>query len=386
MPEKIDKKIINNAIASYLMIIASWFFLINKSNPYLNNKFVRNHTKSAMIIHLLIILNYIIFISYWFLNNIVVVWYWLNLIIANIIFIFLLFILIYWIYKASKSSEFSIWNIIRSNKHIWLDINNDNKIDEKDKLSIILSHIPFIWYIIWNKYKNNKIENILRLNLFISIIITLIYIIWYSNIVNLLILIYIILIVFTWVNLFSRDELITINLPYYFSPNWKIVLQSNIIKYLINYFKWNFKEFREIVKESKIKKEKQELIEKQEIENLKDFKLAKFTIYIPILNLYLIFNRNNKYKTHIINWLIISLLTIILIILATTSIITSKILILILFPICFWLWKLWNNYYKMPYIYEIYLLLKSIKNIFIRSKKDLDTKRKEVNEVNLKVK
>ncbi|NCO31585.1 hypothetical protein GW891_01940 [bacterium] len=64
MSEKINQKVINNAISAYLMVFISWLFLFNKDNENINNDFVKNHTKSAMTIHLMIILNYIIFVSY----------------------------------------------------------------------------------------------------------------------------------------------------------------------------------------------------------------------------------------------------------------------------------------------------------------------------------
>ena len=67
MSENINNKIINNAVSAYLMLFISWMLLINKSNPYINNDFVKNHTKSSIIIHLMIIINYIVFISYKFL-------------------------------------------------------------------------------------------------------------------------------------------------------------------------------------------------------------------------------------------------------------------------------------------------------------------------------
>ncbi|MDF1682354.1 MAG: hypothetical protein P1U46_00885 [Patescibacteria group bacterium] len=60
---------------------------------------------------------------------------------------------------------------------ISIEINQDTKISEKDKLSIVLSHIPFIGYIIGSKIKSKTIENILKINLFVSIIIFLLLLI-----------------------------------------------------------------------------------------------------------------------------------------------------------------------------------------------------------------
>ncbi len=95
MQENIEQKSINNAISSYLMIIASWFFLINKDNKHINNDFVKKHTKSAIILHLLFILTYVIFIYNWLFKNIIIFSYWLNILIAvciihNIIYTFIL--------------------------------------------------------------------------------------------------------------------------------------------------------------------------------------------------------------------------------------------------------------------------------------------------------
>lgn len=386
MQENVEQKSINNAISSYLMIIASWFFLINKDNKHINNDFVKKHTKSALIIHLLFILTYIIFIYNWLFKNIIILSYWLNIIVADILFIFLFSMLLYGMYKASKSEYFNIWWFLKASRNISLDINNDNKLDEKDKLTIVASYIPFIWYIIWWKYENKQVQNILTLNMFISVIITLIYILWYSNVSTLLILIYIVYSVFVWVNLFTRNELVSINLPYYFSPNWKIELQKNFLIYIKNYISWNFKWLKEIIKEEKDKKETKYKSESININKLEKVKIPEFLIYIPIINLFLLFIRENNNKLHIRNGLIITLISILMLILIFFGYIPSTLLLLLLFPICFGLWKLEIKYYKMPYIYEIFLFIIKMKNLFLKSKQDLKEKHNEVNEVNLKVK
>jgi len=386
MQENVEQKSINNAISSYLMIIASWFFLINKDNKHINNDFVKKHTKSALIIHLLFILTYIIFIYNWLFKNIIILSYWLNIIVADILFIFLFSMLLYGMYKASKSEYFNIWWFLKASRNISLDINNDNKLDEKDKLTIVASYIPFIWYIIWWKYENKQVQNILTLNMFISVIITLIYILWYSNVSTLLILIYIVYSVFVWVNLFTRNELVSINLPYYFSPNWKIELQKNLLIYIKNYISWNFKWLKEIIKEEKDKKETKDKSESININKLEKVKIPEFLIYIPIINLFLLFIRENNNKLHIRNGLIITLISILMLILIFFGYIPSTLLLLLLFPICFGLWKLEIKYYKMPYIYEIFLFIIKMKNLFLKSKQDLKEKHNEVNEVNLKVK
>jgi uncharacterized membrane protein len=60
----IHQKSINNAISAYLMVFISVIFLFNKKNDFLNNHFVKSHTKVAFLIHLSFLINYIIFISF----------------------------------------------------------------------------------------------------------------------------------------------------------------------------------------------------------------------------------------------------------------------------------------------------------------------------------
>jgi len=62
--DDINDKVRINAKSAYLMIFISLMFLLNKTNPYIHNTFVKNHTKTAFFIHLFFLLTYIIFIHY----------------------------------------------------------------------------------------------------------------------------------------------------------------------------------------------------------------------------------------------------------------------------------------------------------------------------------
>lgn len=386
MSENLNQKIINNAVSAYLMLFISWMLLLNKTNSYINNDFVKNHTKSSIVIHLMIILNTLIFLFYKLFWNIVIVDISLNIIIANIIFFLIWIVFINGIYNAISWKEFKIWNFIQKTKWINLDINNDNNFDEKDKLNVLLSHIPFIWFIVWSKINNEKVENIIKLNLFISVIICLIYIFWYDNITSIFVLFYIIFIVFSWVDLYSRDELISIELPYYFLPKWKIILQKVLFKYFLNYFKWDFKKFEDLKNEQFNKAEELKNQDLKYLEKNQDLKLNKNMIYIPILNFIFLLQKENKYSIHIRNGIVISIIMIIILLLIFTSIISSRWIILLAFPICFWLWKINELTYRMPYIYELYRFYKYISNLFSKSKKQIQEKKNEVVELNLKVK
>lgn len=60
--ENLHKKTIANAISAYLLIGINWAFLLNKDNEYINNSFVRSHTKTALFIHVLYVLNIVVFV------------------------------------------------------------------------------------------------------------------------------------------------------------------------------------------------------------------------------------------------------------------------------------------------------------------------------------
>ena len=392
MPElnkNITEKIKGNAISAYLMIFISWLFLLNKVNPDINNSFVKSHTKTAMLIHLWFLITYIVFISNAVFAWYSFMWFWINNIITDIIYIWLLFLLITWIYKAKNSETFNISkNLNISKTKNILDIDWNWKVTEKEKITILLSYVPFIGFINFWKYSNNKtIQTWVRLNIIITLLISILFISWYINLATLLSLVYIIFITFIWINLFARDELISINLPEIFSPSNIYLWLINIKDYLKNYFKSDaFKEYKEIkdINTKKIKNE--ELKNEKALNSKKELKLPKFLIYIPFINLIFLVFRDTKYNFHIINGLIITLLFIISIWLSFTWYFNTNLDILLIIPILFWIWFV--NYklaYKIPLIFDIYLLFKKILSIFSSSSKKLKEKKEEEKEINLKV-
>jgi len=388
--KNLSKKTIWNATSAYLMIFLSWFFLINKENPEINNSFVKSHTKTAILIHLWFIITYIIFISNWIFSSYSILWFWLNNIITDFIYILLLLLLIIWIYKSQKGETFNISDKLDiSIEKDLLDIDWNWKITEKEKITIILSYIPFIWFITFGKYNKNKvIQDSTRLNIIITLILSLLFIFWYTNLATLFSLLYIILITFIWINLFTRDELISIKVAKILSPSNMYISIITIKDYLKKYFnEKGFKEFDIINKKNKEEFQKKELQEEKILSERKDFKWPKILIYIPIINLIFIFFIKTKYYCHIINWLIITLISIIILLLSILWYINSNIIILLLFPILFWLWYINNKLaYKIPIIFDIYILFKNIISIFKFSSKRLKEKRNEENEITLKIK
>lgn len=378
-----EQKIINNAISAYL---GMWLLLLfpNK-NEYINNSFVKNHAKTASIIHLLFFVNYLIFITYSFLWKIIVpfIEYNLNNLLAAIIFLWLFFVLLYWTYKASKWETFSTSDITKATKTENLIEMKKSNLNEQWKLTIILSYIPFIWYYIYAKFYNYKspiIVNNVKLNFLITNFLVLVFVLWYWNLVNLLALFYIVFVIFLWVLVVINENIFSINL--WLLPTFrelKIYLVS-LIKYLKIYFSWkDFVWFKVIYEEYENKFLLEDKSEKENLVNLKDLKLPKWFIYIPYLNLITLLEIKSKYKVHIINWFLLTLISILFIF------IWNKYQILLLLPIISGIWFLKNIEYKIPFIYDVYeIILKTI-NLVFRTSKKIKDKQKKFEEITLKI-
>lgn len=382
-----NKVIKNNAVTAYLLFLISVMFLFAKSEPNLNNEFVRKHTKSALLIHLLIIINILVFKTYWLLWSIFIMWYSLNSIVFSSILAILFLMLIFWAYRASKWEYFNIWSIFsaKSSKKL-LNVDNDWNFWEKDKLTFVLAYIPFVGQIFASKYsKNENIKEILRLNTFVAFLSCLLFINFYNNLNQVFILIYAIFVAFVWVNLFWKSDLIVINLPKYFSFSELLKLLKVVCKYMKNYISGNFKEFKILEQEQENIQKQDEIDTYNKTKDLPELKWPKKIIYFPIINLFFIFFKENQYQIHIRNALTISFLVIISIILIVFWIIWKNTLILFLFPICYWIWNLGKIYYKIPLIYDIYLMFNGFISFFKRSKKTISEKRKEVKETNFKI-
>lgn len=359
--ENIHPKIKANAVSAYFMLFISVFFLFNKTNPYLNNDFVKNHTKTAFFIHLIFLFIYLVFIHYWLFNSIIFFWYSFNTLIVSTLFILTFWLLIYWIYRASNEQTFKVWEIfkiVKSEKIV--DISNNKTLDEKDKLTAILAYIPFISYIIYPNFEDNRwVRDTIKLNFFASLLITFIYIIWNHSLATFFILLYIIFIVYAWINIILKSEVISFNLSFLPRVKDSEILVKSWIVYLRNYIKWNFKSIQAIIWEYRIQNIESRKKEVELINWLKDTKLTKSLIYIPFLNLVYIFYIDTKYKNHIINWLSLTIITIILFIIYWYS----DVYYLLLFPICFWLGYIKSDLtYKMPFIFHVFNSLILLKN------------------------
>lgn len=378
-----EKRITNNAISAYL---GMWLLLLIPSkNEYINNPFVKSHAKTASVIHILFLVNYIIFISYWLFDTIRIplISYNLNHLIAAIIFLFLFFVLLYWVYKASKSETFSTKELQKATKtENFVEMKKSN-LNEQWKLTMILSYIPFVWYYIYAKFYNYKspiIVNNVKLNFLITNFVVLVNMFWHWNLANLFVLFYAIFTIFLSVLVVINENIFSINLTKIPTFTESKIYLISTFKYLKNYFLWKkFVWFNQIFIEceNNILAENKE--EREYLSTLKEMKLPKYLIYIPYLNLITLLEIKSKYKVHIINWLLITLISILFIF------IWNKYQILLLLPIISWLWFLKIIEYKIPFIYDIYEIFIKTKKIIFRTWKKIKEKQEKIEEISYKI-
>lgn len=387
-PKDNTQQIKNNAIIAYLFIIVNILFLFTKNNKLINNEFVKSHTKTAILIHIWFLINTIIFAYLWLGFYKEFIWYNISDIIAIIIYLALFSLMIVWMYKAYNNELFKLWETIKyKNNEKLLDVTLDWKFSEKDKVTIIISRIPFIWFFIFPKYKNNEIIlSNTKLNLYITLLIMILYIFWNPNLANLLLLLYIIFIVFSSINLFIRNEVININTKSLLFGSDILNYIKAISIYMFNYFssKKDFLKFWDVLKQVILKENKNEEIEIKNQNSLNNFKLWKYIVYIPLINFICLFNLNSKQKFHIINWILISIT---LIILYFVYWINNKYFLILTIPLAFAIWNLnaWIMNYKIPFLYNIFNILLWIKNHIIDILNKIRKVKNTQKQVNLKV-
>ena len=351
-----NKKIIANAVSAYFMIFISLAFLFQKKNTYLNNSFVKSHTKTAFIIHMMFLITYVVFVSFGLGKEFSVLWYWVNTILASVIFIGLLAMLLYGIYRANKWEVLTADELLTLSRQDALVEVEKKNFSEQEKVSIILSYIPFLGYIVYGQnYTNQVLKNINKIALIAGIFITLLFVFSSYNLGLLFSLAYIVFVVFSCTVLISKDELIKINIDKIPTPEDKIVIQQSLLSYLWKYF-WK-KDFIELKKIIETKKQERILAEKKDTEifwKLTDVSLPKKLIYIPFLVLIYIPQLKSKQNLHIKNSLWITLW-----IMLSWCVfgIDSSVQAFALFPIAYWVWFIDRIWYKMPYAYEAYEII-----------------------------
>lgn len=377
-----DKKITNNAISAYFWLWALLLLPSKKEN--INNPFVKKHAKTAVFIHVLMFINYLVFISFSFLGGISFYWFYLNHVLASTIFIWLFWWILYWVNKANLWDDFSISdmsNMTKTDKI--LEIKNSN-LNEEWILTIILSLIPFVWFIIKWKFANYRspiIENNVKLNLIITFIISLLFAIWDENLGLLFWLFYLIFIWFYSILIISRQNIISLNLNKVPTFEEIYLYFLSICKYLKNYFlNKKFISINELIKNKKLEIEEEKKQEKEVLKTLKDEKLNSISAYIPYLNIIKLIDINSKNKNHIINWLLLTILSVILVLIKH-----NNYQIFIIFLVFFGIWYLKDITYKFPFLFDIYKIFENIFNKIFSSSKKAIKLQKEVQEISFKI-
>lgn len=353
--EQLHKKTKANAVSSYLLLWINWAFLFNKDNPYIHNNFVKSHTKTALLIHLWLLLNLVIFVWNNPLPIFPILGYNLWDIISIILFLVLTSFIFTGIYRANRWEYFWSKDIIKFSKDTQLlDINNDIKINERDKLTIILAHIPFLWAYLYGKYaKYQVIQNIGKLNMYITSIILLLYISHNQNLANIFLLGYIVYIVFSGINLFTHGSLLQIRWDFLPTPWDARIHMYTLLQYLKNYFsKAKFIPYKKLHKN----------ILDQNIWANKQ--LEKTLQSLPKENIL------KKYNIYIKSYIILSILTIWVIF---SGISNRYLILLFLIALSTAGYIKYSLSYQTPFIYDLYHMTEKIfiqiKSFFIKTKK-----------------
>lgn len=377
-----NKKIINNAISAYFGLSALLLLPSKKEN--LNHPFVKKHAKTALFIHFMMLINYIIFISYKFLWSISFMWFYLNHVLASIIFLWLFWWILYGAYKASIGDDFWIKEIGTMTKtDTIVQIKNSN-LNEQWILTIILSLIPFLGFVLkWRfyNYKSPIIENNIKINLIATVIISFTFTQGYENIGFLLLLWYLIFIWFYSILLIWKQNIISFDVSKIPTLEEIYFYVLAFIKYLKNYF-WNksFTGLQELIKKEK---ENYNAILQQDktiLEALPDEKLNKIIAYIPYLNVLSLIDMYSKNRNHIINGLLITIVSSILFLLGQAQ---YQIFLIIL--VFFGVWYTKKREYRFPFLFDIYMWFAFIFGKIFSSGKKAINLQKEVKEVSFEI-
>ena len=340
-----------NAISSYLMIFMSLGFLINKENPYINNDFVKSHTKHAFILHIAFFATYIIFVIFDIIPYFEILdGIYIEQAITGTIFTLIFLKLLHGIYTAHKWEHPNTnIKIFKTQKNNFLNT-SEKSISEREKAYTLISLIPFISFLFVQEKPNTITENNTKLALIWAIIISLLYISGNTNFLLIFTLIYIIYTCFFAVNLYGKESVIQIQTSYIPSPKSIQTYMWVFFIYIWAFIKWKEPETLKVLAEKQ-----RENIPCEELKNLRDTSIPKVLLYIPIINIAFLKTYNTKYRYHFVYGILLAIISIF------TAIISIKWLILIVIPICFGIGYAKISYdYKMPFLYPLYKWIESI--------------------------
>lgn len=352
MDQTIDQKVVNNAISAYFWL---WtIMLFNRDNPLIHNDFVRGHSKTAALLHLWVIFIFIFFDIFSFLWNHSIFWVSIQHILITISLLAIFAGLAFWAKKAYSREEFSImdFRILTKTENI-LKVNKNTVHREQDKTSIILSYIPFAWYLLYPKFaKYATIRSVNKINLYSSLIILLFFTSGREDTAWLLLLLYIIFVVFSAFKLYIQDEISVLNLENVWSFEELYIRLKAFILYIYNYSKRDhrYREYELYLKIEKAAVVKQNKLMLKSLLPKKSLPFPKWILYVPFINLVWLFFLDSKYKTHIINGMCVNVLLIVIWLITWFN---SAYSVFILFPIFYGIAYHRKIDYRFPAIYDI---------------------------------
>lgn len=346
-------------IAYFLLFVCTLMFL-NKENKYINNDFVKSHIKTAFFIHILFLLVYIVFVSLDLWSGLHIMNFSINTGIASTLFIGLFGILMYGMYKAHKWETFTLGDMLVLTKTENIVAHEEWKeLTEEDKLEVILSYIPFIWFFTFGRnIASPRLSDIVQLNLIVSVIIGFFYISGGKNLGVFVTLLYIVFVVYCIITLVSKNGVITVSMKHIPTPTEKYIWVSTLIPYFwISIKGKKNKEIQELYTENKLAYYAAEKKRQDEQKAKKDIPLPIFLIYIPVINIFCLPFVNSKYQYHIISSVLLSIFGIV-----SWLVFWEKSLmpLTILFPLCFAAGYHNRLGYQMPFVYNIYRVISSI--------------------------
>ncbi len=352
--EQINQKVIWNAVSAYFLVLVSLTFLFSKK-PYLDHDFVKSHVKSAFVLHALLWIIWFV-MSYGFFGWITVLTYSVNTIITALLMLIVFSWILFGMYKAHKWETVTLWEMFHhaSSGKKYITKNKSENIQESEAIIMILSHIPFIGYIVWTRNKDvPHMRDVLQLNFIVTLLATCMLIFGYLTLANIIMLAYIIWSVAQWISLITQWTIVSFGLEVFPTVEEKYILQKTTIRYVLNTL--NKKVF---VPFTHIKEQKT-------LQRIADEKASEMSMKSP-------------YTYVVKNCLILILLFIACVFYFGWD---SPVLILFLFPLSYLIGHSERKAYKMPYIYDIYAAiantLRGIKHIFSRAKTLKNTTKSE---------
>ena len=378
MSSELPKRIRGNAAVSYALIFASLAFLVSK-NPHYNHPFIKSHVKVAFWLHCVLFVIFFL-MSYPFLRHIKIFTLSLNDIITALLWMIVFWALFYGAYKAHRWESFWLKDITHSTKagKWFFSVEKLDTLGEEQKALIILSHIPFFWYILAAKHRDNlKIQHIALLNLIVTIFALIIAFFGLWSLASIVFILYIIWAVFVSLRLAFTDELTDLDLRFIPSPEEKYILVRALIIYLKNIFdSKTFVELSTLREAQRIKKYEKEQETLREVQTLPEFPYPPLLLSIPGLSFIGLLYGNTRERLRIWNGLILSLLLLGVIIIFWFQ---SPMFLLALIPFCYHAGYSERKEYHMPFITDILDMLLTVKTGWLSLwKKTRELQKKEV--------